>query len=492
MKNKKRIKALWLAGVSLLLAAAFALVPVNLFIINFPEWLTAVCSVLSCFGLFGWLLVMKTKFVTKIVLPVVFGTVTLVCLLAPHMIPYWNSYTFKEYSGKKLNYDEVLTYREAKEDLDVMLYDLQKVHPMFQDGLSEEIEENYRQALIRLQDCEKITANDLRREIQSIINFMHDAHTSTYNNWIADKYLKTYPQMQYNGYHIETVNGLTLDERIERAKPYSSYENEDGVNFSIISLATLVFFDYTEPYCFVWADEQGNQIVESYTEADFVLYPEYDGIWEQYFPANDEESVPFVYYEIDEEKSLAILTLNQCRYNQTYKDCVHNMFTEVREKNISNIAVDLRGNGGGSSLVANEFIKYLPVDSYTDGPFDARFGFLNIHSDGKLTNKKYEALTFDGNVYVLTNSGSFSAAKDFAMVIQDNRLGKIVGEPSSNAVNGYGEVVVFYLPNSGIYMQISSKKWYRVDADNSDVYVMPDFPCPGGEVFETLNGLIVP
>lgn len=61
MKNKKRIKALWLAGTSLLLAAAFALIPVNLFIINFPEWLTSVCSVLSCFGLFGWLLVMKTK-----------------------------------------------------------------------------------------------------------------------------------------------------------------------------------------------------------------------------------------------------------------------------------------------------------------------------------------------------------------------------------------------------------------------------------------------
>ncbi|MDE5891779.1 MAG: hypothetical protein K2H45_02525, partial [Acetatifactor sp.] len=323
LKNRKGIKALWLAVVSLLLAAAFALIPVNIFIINFPEWLTAVCSVLSCFGLFGWLLAMKTKLVTKIVLPVVFGIVMLVCLLAPHMIPYWNSYSFKEYLGKKLNYDEVLTYREAKEDLDVMLYDLQKVHPMFQDGLSEEIEGNYRQALVRLQDYEKITANDLRREIQAIINFMHDAHTSTYNNWIADKYLKTYPEMQFNGYHIETVNGLTLDERIERAKPYTSYESEEGVDFSIISLATLAFFGYTEPYCFVWADGQGKPIEESYTETDFVLYSEYESIWEQYFPTTEDVPTSFVYYEIDEEKSLAILTLSQCRYNQTYKDCVH-------------------------------------------------------------------------------------------------------------------------------------------------------------------------
>lgn len=492
MNSRNGIKALWLAAVSLLLAAAFVLIPVNIFIVNFPEWLTALCSILSCLGLVGWLFAMKTKFVTKIVLPVVFGIVTLVCVLAPHMIPYWNSYSFKEYSGKMLNYDEVLTYYEAKEDLDVMLYHLQKVHPMFQDGLSEEIEENYRQALIRLQDCEKITANDLRREIQVIINFMHDAHTSTYNNWIADKYLKTYPQMQYNGYHIETVNGLTLDERIERAKPYSSYESEEGVDFSIISLATLAFFGYAEPYCFVWADGQGNQIEESYTAEDFVLYPEYENIWRQYFPINDGEPVPFVYYEIDEERSLAILTLSQCIYNQTYRDCIYSMFTEIREKSISNIAVDLRGNGGGSSLVANEFIRYLPVDSFVDGPYDARFGFLNIHGDGKTTNRKYEDLTFGGNVYVLTNSGSFSSAKDFAMLIQDNRLGKIVGEPSSNAVNGYGEVVAFYLPNSGIYMQISSKKWYRVDAENPDAFVMPDFPCPSGEVFEMLDELIVP
>ncbi|MCX4287574.1 MAG: S41 family peptidase [Clostridia bacterium] len=57
---------------------------------------------------------------------------------------------------------------------------------------------------------------------------------------------------------------------------------------------------------------------------------------------------------------------------------------------------------------------------------------------------------------------SFSAAKDFAMLIQDNRLGKVVGEPSANAVNGYGEVTYFYLPNTGLYVQISTKKWYGI------------------------------
>ena len=47
------------------------------------------------------------------------------------------------------------------------------------------------------------------------------------------------------------------------------------------------------------------------------------------------------------------------------------------------------------------------------------------------------------------------------MLIQDNHLGKIIGEPSANSVNGYGEVAYFYLPNTGLFAQVSTKKWYR-------------------------------
>jgi len=141
-------------------------------------------------------------------------------------------------------------------------------------------------------------------------------------------------------------------------------------------------------------------------------------------------------------------------------------------------------------MVGNEFIKYLPVDSYYDGPYDWRWGFLEFHSNVKISNKQYKNLLFNGNVYILTDYDSFSAAKDFAMLIQDNRLGKVVGEPSANAVNGYGEVTYFYLPNTGLYVQISTKKWYRIDSTNTDEYVMPDYPCESKNCFDKLFEVI--
>ena len=76
------------------------------------------------------------------------------------------------------------------------------------------------------------------------------------------------------------------------------------------------------------------------------------------------------------------------------------------------------------------------------------------------------------------------------MLLQDNGLGKVIGEPSANSVNGYGEIASFYLPNTGLYVQISTKKWYRIDGGNSDEFVMPDYPCESANCFTTLYDII--
>ncbi len=76
------------------------------------------------------------------------------------------------------------------------------------------------------------------------------------------------------------------------------------------------------------------------------------------------------------------------------------------------------------------------------------------------------------------------------MLIQDNHLGKVVGEPSANAVNGYGDITCFYLPNTGLFLQISTKKWYRIDDGNPNEYVMPDYPCESNDCFEKLYEII--
>ncbi|MDE7087591.1 MAG: hypothetical protein K2O67_05310, partial [Clostridia bacterium] len=488
MKIEKRtIKIISLSALCLVAALTFALIPINIFCADFPEWVTVILSVLFCGGLVAYLIFFKTKLVTKIILPIVFGLVAIICSLLPYMIPYWNSYVFKSYNGVMLGYNEVISYKAAEEDFRVLKNHLERTHPMFKNGLTEEVKTAYNASLERLKSADEITVNDLRREIQSVLHLMGDAHTSAYSSSLNDTYLKAAPQKYSQGYDIAAINGKTASQIFEDAKPYYCYETEDGINIDLGSLETLDFLGYSQPFTYTWSNGE-NVVEETYTANDFVSWDEFVEIRNEYYAPVEPKD--FVYYEIDEQKSLAVLTLTQCIYNQTYIDCVKEMFTEVKQKNIKNVAVDLRGNGGGNSLVGNEFIQYLPVDVYYDPQSDWRWGFCEFHSSPTITNNQYKDLLFDGNVYVLTDYDSFSSAMIFAMQIQDNHLGKVVGEPSSNAVNSYGDITYLYLPNTGLYVQISTKKWYRIDSTNTDEYVMPDYPCESKDCFDKLFEVI--
>ena len=146
-----------------------------------------------------------------------------------------------------------------------------------------------------------------------------------------------------------------------------------------------------------------------------------------------EGGFPYVYYEIDAEKSLAVLTLKHCWISDHYRDVLREMFTEMKEKNIKNLAIDLRGNGGGDTYVANELFKYLPIDTYyqVDDFRKIRWNYLTFDFDqgGKTKNKRNTELEFDGKVYVLTDEDSLSSAMLFTEMIADNGLGKVIGEP---------------------------------------------------------------
>ena len=169
---------------------------------------------------------------------------------------------------------------------------------------------------------------------------------------------------------------------------------------------------------------------------------------------NDSENEEIFSYEIDNENKLGILTIRSCRYNDEYKKIVQEFFTEINNGNIENVVVDLRNNGGGSSLVANEFIEYFPVDEYKGWDSYVRFGDYLVKNIDIVNNNKKKTPQFNGSVFILTNVFSYSAAKDFAMLIKDNNLGVLVGEASGNLPDSYGDCLYFTLPNSKFTLSV--------------------------------------
>ena len=492
---KKKAYILSAVGLLIMLPALAAL---NMFVVSFPEWVMLIPAVLL--AAVNVLLIVRTdvRLWAKIVLPVLSVLMIAAGLLGSYCNPYWSSVTFRDTESTR-SYDTVLTYREAEADMDQMMAIVSKCHPMFVDSCPDEFAAAYDSAIERLKNDDEITVNDLRCEIQRTLSVLGDGHTNAYPDYDDQRYLKTIAGRKAEGWTLYSVNGYTPKRLFETRRDLFCYEAESwGVLSLRNNLSSLSGLDFLgidpEGVMFTWMNEEGEFVTDTYTAADFLPMDEYLEYNAQY-STEDQPREQFVWYDYETEVySVALLSLTECRYDDEYKKYLQLLFSDVKEHGIRNVVVDLRGNGGGNSMVANEFIRYLPVDTYkVDGCYH-RLGCFMLDYTGeeyiKLNNEKYTDLTFEGNVYLLTDSSSFSSAMLFAAYIKDNGLGTIIGEPPGNEPNGYGEVVNFRLGNSGLYISVSTKQFIRPDQECTDELVMPDIPCSGDETLDVLVDML--
>lgn len=416
----------------------------------------------------------------------------IISILGTYCNPYWNGIMFRtntNYYSREYNYE--LSSAEAVEDLEYAMKYLKKLHPELYKEVPETISSQCESVKAKLEERNSITVNELAKEIESIFSILRDGHTYVRGNYEDRRLMKYYRQWISEGYEITAVNGISIEELLEKYSEYYSFEVSswqwEWLSDDIVTVAGINYlgFDIDEGVEYTLTSEDGVTRTEICYLEDFLPWNEYA----RFNNIVDEETVEesFVRYEIDAESSLAILYLDECTYNSEYIDCVREMFEVVRNNDIKNVAVDLRYNGGGSDLVVSEFFRYLDIDSYKIVSMGWRLGFIYLNlGSGISENEKYEELLFDGDVYLLTSTGTFSSAMMFAEYVKDNNLGIIIGEAPGNNPNGCGEIVYFKLPNSKIFMQISTKRFYRADKESADELVFPDIECSSDIAMEEL------
>lgn len=488
-QKRKRILT---AAIVVLDVLAVGLVPLDLFYLKMPEFITIFAdTAIIMLNILFWYTVRQGK-ALKIGISLFSLAVVLFCLFASYCDPYWNSDSFRiNRSSNAMDPDTLLTRKQALADLDYAMRYLKKLHPALYHGMPEELEERYRLALEEIGSREETDIRTLTREIEQIFSLLRDGHTYVYTVYGDLHYLKYIYEHNEAGDRVVKINDMTLDELFDKSSHLISYDTREwGMTYIKQYISTAEGLEYLgisvdDGVKYTYEDVNGDEQSYVFYRVDFLTYPEYEeynGIEE-----DTNESASFVSYVIDEENDIAVLTLDSCKYNEEYRDTLEEMFGEIKERDIHNVAVDLRNNGGGSSLVANEFIRYLDIDSYDDWAHEWRFGVFNIPFDAKtIKNDKHEELLFDGELYLLTSVYTYSSAMDFAMLVKDNYLGTIVGEAPGSHPSGYGEVASFTLPNSGAYMQISTNKFYRVDRSLGDLAIEPDIPCDADDASERL------
>lgn len=202
------------------------------------------------------------------------------------------------------------------------------------------------------------------------------------------------------------------------------------------------------------------------------------------------------HWRLDRAHNVGWFTLDQMRISPAYEHAVAAFFRAAEHAGIHRIAVDLRRNGGGTSLAAAPFFVYLGVKRYRD------YGGVDSLEPGTL-RRQLDALErmfkeqlpqfyrphlpvptapardiFHGKFYLVTGPGCFSSAMEFAADVKYNHIGKVIGEPCAETVTGPGEVRGFFKhPPSGVPFQVSTRI-FRWPGLPQGALVEPDVRIP--------------
>ena len=81
----------------------------------------------------------------------------------------------------------------------------------------------------------------------------------------------------------------------------------------------------------------------------------------------------------------------------------------------------------------------------------------------KKTFTPQKPFNFDGDIFILMNRDTLSAADSFVSAMKQLKLATLVGTPSGGWGNHYSQPWLFSLPNSGLTFQMDIELAYNAD-----------------------------
>jgi len=289
---------------------------------------------------------------------------------------------------------------------------------------------------------------------------------------------------EYNNYVVNKIGGVSVAELYERFQEQFSYELDAWARHAFASR-----INRSDYLAFVGINAEREVEISLKRQNDESIVNKAFALQENVM-AISSETEPFYDYSIDGASGIGIFTLRECIYDKTYKTALKDFFISVQDEGVHSVIVDLRGNPGGNSLVADEFLRYLPVEGYQVGSSNVRFGpIIWKNKPGQQRNQQAEYV-FSGYIYVLTGTDSFSATVDFATLLSDNGLCTVVGEIPGNMPSSYGDILYFQTPNALLVFTVSYKYFIRPDATKSNFPLLPDVQVPAYDAMEEALRLI--
>lgn len=423
----------------------------------------------------------KMKKPLKITLIILASVIALAGVLFGVYSIFLNPYRGTDGSVITAPLDTALTLEQAQTDLDFTYERICERHPAWLDG-SDELCARVHDIYIAEREAltDGMTVLELWQSCSRIAAAIGDGHTWVLSMPSERRYIDDFSALR--DVTVTHIDREPIEDIFARFREIYPCET-DSYARAVFSGSIVYSEDYlawcgvdvSDGVTFTLEDAQGESGEHHFS---FVL-PEDSG----------ESEYVLCSWEIDEEHSIGLFDLNSCECSDVYLDSLEAFFAEVEKAGCSTVVVDLRGNGGGNSLVANEFLRYIDVESYREWDYAMRIGDMLIWDEAEVRPNRRHDNAFSGDVYVLTDVYTYSSAMDFAMIIGDNGIGQIVGEASGNMPDSYGDCLYFALPESGLRLSVSYKKWTRIDSEKSGQPLEPHIPCDPDYAYEKVCGL---
>lgn len=235
-------------------------------------------------------------------------------------------------------------------------------------------------------------------------------------------------------------------------------------------------------------------------------------------------------FEIRDEK-LAVLTISNSitwRLKRIkFEEFLAAAFAEIRTKNVANLVIDVRGNGGGSMDLGYELSRYLAtrelppyalgkrlvrnvaaqpeiakfVDTYSDELMSGLKNGVPTANFRKIDDRYFEILgrdnypavkpyenSFRGRAFVIADSSIASATYQFLDYVKNNKLATIVGQPGGGNLQGINGGNYFFLRLPASKFEIDIPVYFQKTAENRpDSPVIPDIVVKRGAEFEEIT-----
>lgn len=419
---------------------------------------------------------MKNKWIHVVIVLVILSAAAVL------VVPKW---TWKP-EGKQVAPETVLSTGQMKADIDELKNLIQTVHPAAAGGLPEALEESIKSAY-RAAD-NPMTVSEFYFVLSPIVTALSDAHTNISLSgqqkeielpvrWINEKLVcRKDTVVLKRGDVVLSLGDKDIDACMDEVRATVPAENEYWRN----SMAPhLMRFQYMLEHLGVVSDGTVDVEIERNGVRQQVALP----IKESKPMNGDTQNIS--YQVID---GVGLLTIDRCVYDETYRQMMAQAFTDFKDAGVDRLIVDVRSNTGGNSQCLDELMTYIDVDTYevysgdVRGSWQAwvqRGSLFSTNAKPTVVSNKKKPNAFGGEIIVLTSSYTFSSGNWFAVVLKDNGLATVVGEPTGNMPTSYGDTLRFKLNNSGIHANIAFKKWHRPNeqADDEDS-LYPDVLIP--------------